>query len=342
MAKKLPSIAIVTCHFNPCGYTRPIENLAKVKAHMEALGVPLVVAECSFVPYDGFKASPAVDNKFISASVLWQKEALLNAAVTSLPANITKVIVMDADVLIPSAEWVQQVEDALENHNVVQPWSRCSFLDESDEEVSVMASMAYAASIGDPRRNDFSVYHPGFIWAFKRTFFTSGPGLFELCPVGIGDVLLANAMVSNIPNRIDAANPMLARDMRAWEQHLSAWNEGKPLGCAEADIKTLWHGTNENRKYSSRVQILADYDPYTDVYIAENGLVEWMDLAREKKGDMIRAVAGYFSARLEDGDTWEKQPEVIHRVNPPDQPNLYYSEPEPEQEAESLEIPYEL
>lgn len=331
-------IAFVSCHFNPCNYVLPIENLAKTKESLAKFGIGFHVATCEFCSYEDLKEGKTGDD-FISASIIWQKEALLNAAVARLPGAIKYVVIIDADVLIDDDKWLEKLKESLNNHSIVQPWKRGIFLNADGEEQGLMASCGYGNSLDDPRASNFRVYHPGLIWAFRRNFWTIGPGLFDLCPVGTGDVLLANALISSTPNEIDATNQMLSEKMRQWENDLSIWLQGERIGYVDADVKTLYHGEFKNRKYASRVELAKDFDPSTDIKPrTEPGVIEWTDYARENKATMIEGIAGYFNARLEDGDTWKKvTPKEIY-INPPDQPNLY--------DVESLDeiasIPYEL
>ena len=331
-------IAFVSCHFNPCNYVLPVENLAKTKESLAKFGIGFHVATCEFCSYEDLKAGKAGED-FISASIIWQKEALLNAAVARLPGAIKYVVIIDADVLIDDENWLEKLKESLENHSIVQPWKRGIFLNADGEEQGLMASCGYGDSLDDPRASNFRVYHPGLIWAFRRNFWTIGPGLFDLCPVGTGDVLLANALISSTPNEIDATNQMLSEKMRQWENDLSTWIRDERIGYVDADIKTLYHGEFKNRKYASRVELAKDFDPSTDLKPRTGpGPIEWSDYARENKAAMIQGIAGYFNARLEDGDTWTKEEVAEVHVNPPDQPNLY---PE-EFTDETPKIPYEL
>jgi hypothetical protein len=311
----LPDIAIIACHFNPCGYERPRLNLSAVIDHLTALGITLHLESCYFdEPQEGVK-EPA--GSHFSKSILWHKEALLNSAVARLPDHITKVVILDADVLIPDAKWLADTSALLDECQIIQPWARVAFLDKDGQEKACMASCGKGFARKDSRASDFNVYHPGFAWAAQRSLWTDGPGLYERCPVGSGDELLATAATgAELSDKGESAADRAAKN--EWIAAFRKWNSGGNFGFLRADIKTLWHGEYKNRHYKSRHALLVDFDPATD--LDEDGApgpVEWSEYALREKPDMVRAVADYFGMRLEDGPLApalpepEPEPEVV-------------------------------
>ncbi len=292
----LPDIAIVACHFNPCGYERPVENLMTVLDRILDLGENLYVETCVFT-----RPAKIKEGEHFSKSILWQKEALLNAAVARLPDHITKVIILDADVLIPDAEWIGKVSAILEECAIIQPWARVAFLDKDGQEKACMASVGKGFARKDPRCAKFEVYHPGFAWAARRSLWTDGPGLYEKCVVGSGDELLAIAVTgTELPDKGSSAADVAGK--LEWIEAFRKWNSGGNFGFLKADIKTLWHGEYKNRQYKARHLMLADFDPVTDLEPKDApGPVEWSVYALREKPEMVRAIADYFGMRLEDG-----------------------------------------
>lgn len=337
-SEPLPDIAVVLCHFNPCRYQRPIENAHATIVRLVELGIPYHLTTCEFPGEDQTKGQLGSNDHLISRSILWQKEALLNAAVSRLPDHITKVVILDADVLIPDAAWLGQVSELLEECAIIQPWSRVAFLDESGKEKACMASVGKGFARKDPRAANFNVYHPGFAWAAKRTLWTEGPGLYENCIVGSGDELLATAVTgTELPDKGESVEDHAAK--QAWVDAFRKWNSGGNFGFLRADIKTLWHGEYKNRQYKARHLILADFDPATDLKPKTTpGPVEWSDHARTYKPELLQAVADYFGQRLEDS-AFIKPPAPKPDPVPVD-PN-WPPPPEPEPEPATLDTPQE-
>ena len=55
--------------------------------------------------------------------VLWQKERLLNIGIERAPAHCRKIVWADLDIDFVSDSWVHDLSEALERHDVVQPFA---------------------------------------------------------------------------------------------------------------------------------------------------------------------------------------------------------------------------
>ena len=246
-------------------------------------------------------ATPDPEADYHSDSFLWQKEALLNAAVAALPEEIENVVIIDADILPPLETWIADIEEALEKYPVIQPWDRCRILAESGKEQSCRASVARGIELKDKRASNFTMYHPGYAWAFRRTFWTEGPGLYTLCPVGGADMLLALA-VQGLPALYQAWPGNQETFTYGWAIGVKSWMGKEKCGCMESMIDVLFHGDLAQRKYLSRFAMLENFDPARDLNIpAQSGPIEWSASAKQDKPEMVAAIASYFGARQEDG-----------------------------------------
>ena len=301
-------LAIVACHFNPSGYLAPKENLDKFLRSLDAhgliehtfLGVCLFGDQSPFIYSD----KPNV-SLFRSDSILWQKEALLNAVVASLPAKYTKVAILDADLILPEG-WYEQTSKALDVFEIIQPWSRVTILDGEGESSACMASVGAGVCRGDTARvNKWGCYHPGYAWAMRRSFFTKGPGLYEYGILGLSDGLLALAAtagpigMANHPQIVPLSEKARSEAME-WAGKVFEWQKGR-LGSIRADITALYHGEHKDRRYMQILELLNDFDPASDLASkAKTGPLEWSESAKETKWPMIQACADYFGQRLED------------------------------------------
>jgi hypothetical protein len=99
---------IVTAYFNPCGYRSRRANYAAFSEPIRASGLNLVTIECAFGD-DAFNLQPGPDVIQVRGrDVLWQKERLLNIAISRLPARAAKVVWLDCDVLFANASWARE------------------------------------------------------------------------------------------------------------------------------------------------------------------------------------------------------------------------------------------
>ena len=78
----------------------------------------------------------------------------LSGETEKLPDGITKIIVVDLGVDLPSASIITQIEDALEDCAVCQPYSRITYLDGAGKAIGSMSSAAKGRSLNDKRWNN--------------------------------------------------------------------------------------------------------------------------------------------------------------------------------------------
>ncbi len=303
-------LAILACHFNPSGYTRPVANVHTFLSGLEAHGWhrDSFMAVCTFPGQDPPRL-PVLDADhvfhFQSRSILWQKEALLNAAVHRLPPEYDKVAILDADVLLPPG-WYGATVEALDKHPIIQPWSRVSNIHEDGTKApGCRASVGRGVSIGETTRlMEWSSYHPGYAWAMRRDFWTTGPGLYQNGIVGLSDGLLALACacpaVFTHP-QLEPVSHAMRDDVARWMGGVHQWQGTGALGCIRKDIQALTHGSRQNRRYFERLALLADFEPQEDLLARDTpGPLEWSPAARRGKEDMVREIAIYFDGRKED------------------------------------------
>ncbi len=319
--QKQNDLALVACHWNSAGFVKPVENLHGFINNKKVLNIDkdLFVGVCLFPGQESVKLDLPESNifEFHSESILWQKEALLNAIVAKLPAQYTKVALLDADVIVDEG-WYEATSQALDTHQIIQPWFRSTVIGEDGKDVpGGMPSVGKAVSRGDLKRaTNWENYHPGYAWAMQRDFFTKTGGIFPYGIVGLADGLLAiSAMNHPVMNHplVTLLSAESAIKFAVWRSYVKEWLK-TPLGCINHTIKVLSHGAWEHRKYYERLELLNNFSPL-DLAIV-NGTLEWTDKARAEKWPMIKAIAEHFHTRLEDG------PEPIaEEITPEPDPN---------------------
>ncbi len=294
--------AVIACHFNPAGYNRPRANLARFLIGMAEVWAPVFMAELAF--YGQPFQTPACDRtahfRAGKEAVLFHKERLLNIAEKLVPPHFTKLVIWDADILIPDFGWLKEVSRALDTFPVVQPFTRALLLGPDGREIGAKMSVGYAANNRFPDPVDVSIFHPGFGLAVRRDFFHEVGGLDGCVITGSGDTL---AMIGALCQQPE--------DRAFFRRHSRAWGAGQieycrrfhqfsggRLGVLPTDILHLYHGSHVNRAYLSRFDMTHDLDPPRDLKVNDDGITVWT--AAAQAGNLPERMREYFFARRED------------------------------------------
>src|SRR5579885_1230693 len=131
-------LAVITCHFNPLGFRRPIANYFRFRESLR--GATVFTIEASF---SGRFSLPA-DWKIRAneRNILWQKERLLNEALKRLPARFDCVAWIDADLLFMNERWAAETVSKLDHVPVVQLFEHAHHLDADARVNEVYQSIA--------------------------------------------------------------------------------------------------------------------------------------------------------------------------------------------------------
>jgi hypothetical protein len=304
---EIGDLAVVACTFNPAGFKRPIDNLAVWLSWLWGLRVPLYMAEMafgdqSFILPSGHRRVAQVRG-CRSKNVLFQKEPLWNIAEKLVPSRFTKILFLDADVILRARRWSELLSSQLDGTKIVQPFSRCFWTAPDGREILAKPSWGYAWSNRYPYP-DSTAFHPGFGYAVDRSFFSDCGG-FPLSGIfGGGDVVTGlAAMNRHHPgghSRLWDHIRWLPRDIE-WADRVARWSEGR-LGALTSDAVHLWHGSVQNRQHQKKHVVAAQlgHDPELDVRLGANGLAEWTPHAISTKPTLISYIGDYFPSRQED------------------------------------------
>jgi hypothetical protein len=282
-------LAVVTCHFNPCGYRRLRENYFRFRAALA--GARLFTIEVSFdgrfhLPSEWrIKADPR-------KHLMWQKEALLNEAIRRLPDQYDQVAWIDHDLLFLNPEWADQTSELLDLQPVVQLFEKCHFTDELGRLDNQYPSLVAK------RRERLTIHGmPGGAWAARRELIEQH-GIYDRCILGSGDTVFTDALFGERNSFFDKqASPALLAHYRPWQVRLYRDVRGD-VGCTPGDVVHLFHGTRRNRRYVERNEVMRAnrFDPAADVRLTPEGLLEYSS----RKPSLRRGVEQYFADRRED------------------------------------------
>ena len=282
-------LGVISCHFNPCGYTTLRDNWWKWRKHMNDFNVPVVSVELSF---DGvFHTDSEILINGIEYNVLWQKECLLNIACENLPPEVDNVAWIDADVVFYNSDWIEKTEKELKKNRLVQMFSQVNLSPDGED---WWPSSVRTGKV-DPKGR------PGHAWASKRDILQD-LGFYPYCILGSGDIAMLNASCGIWKS--DWFSGKKDQDIKTeWLKWGANWYQtirGK-VSFADNAISHMYHGSMGDRKYLRRYERLDvhDFCLSRDIVLDNQNLLSWTS---ESSVEMRRSIESYFFERREDHD----------------------------------------
>jgi len=223
-----------------------------------------------------------------SKSYMFHKERMCRVLETRIPTQYTKLVFMDADLYFSNPHWYSRMSEKLESFDVVQGF-----------EVANWMSLDYKKPIFRRRSVFFDkgriasfVFHPGFVWGFRRDWYTK-IGFFDLAVSGGGDLLSATGWKKQQIRRpvTSSTTSILPAfdDFQKIEEPRLSYLEG-------IDVFHLFHGNRRNRQYCERHIILNKVNDVRTILTLNNyGMYEWID--PEKYNPLFLK---YFTSRDDD------------------------------------------
>jgi len=294
---------IVTCYFNPLSYATRLENYHRFKAAFDRSEARFITVECAFDDQPFVLPGPNVI-RLRASDVMFQKERLLNLAISLLPPECRKVTWLDCDILFQNPGWLVHTSKALDQFALVQPFQNVVYLAKGDvsrsgDSTIFTESFASVFSLAPTEHlagRFFDHGHTGFAWAARRDLLVSH-GLYDACVAGGGDHMIAHAACG------DWDSPCIDRLIAGSDHrnHFRRWaaefyqDTRAGIGYIPGTILHLWHGDNRRSRF---VPMHAyRFDPATDIRVGSNGAMEW----NSSKPELHRSLRNYFAARMEDG-----------------------------------------
>lgn len=300
----------ITSYFNPTNSIRRIQNFRRFR---EALNVPLVAVEWSWS--QGPRLQLDADDAEILVQVcgpdlIWQKERLLNLAISKLPENCRYVAWLDCDVLFEDHNWYLSVARKLEQVLLVQPYSCLINLDAQHRPIpDGEPGGGIRSPISDRKRwaslpEDFLKHQftglpiaCGYAWA-ARVELLRKHGLYDACVMGGGDRAIFYAAIGRIEEAAEYLKMSEVRLRHYKEWAIPFWGDIRgSTGWVPGAMRNLWHGAIQKRRYEDRHKgfIKFEFDPYSDVMIGADGEWRWASA----KEEMRQYVVDYFFSRGE-------------------------------------------
>lgn len=302
-------LCLLTSYFNPARFRKKRQRYLEFAARAAASGLPLFTVECAIGANDFEIPESNAVFRVRARDALWQKERLLNLAVTRLPSRYEKVVSVDFDLVFENPDWAVETSRLLDEVPLVQPFESVIWLPKGvteDDGTGVVLEGFAARHVADSsvaHRGNFAAHGvPGYAWGARRSLLEE-LGHYDACVVGGGDHLMVHAACGDWTS--DCFEWSVGIDSRH-HRHFVRWAEAfhrdvrGRMACVPGRLLHLWHGEWKNRRYTSRHVALKafDFDPDQDITIGPDGCWEWSSAKRE----LHDAVAAYFALRQEDGD----------------------------------------
>ena len=283
-------IAIIPYH-NPCRWrTRPRNYQVCVDA-LHKQKVDTLTIECGYL---GKWDIPNAEIKTHSSSIIWQKERLINHAISTLPPSVKYIAWVDGDMLFTDNNWVEHTIELLQDNDYVQLFDEVHYLTANNLEYSEGAvNRTIQGVIAGGTQ-------PGGAWAARREALEP-LGIYDKHIVGGGDSALLTVLLER---RVGLGQHFYEYASRAARQDMINWSAAhiaryqKPrITFLPQHIAHLFHGTLQDRNYGERAKWLRQYDfnPHTDI-VEVQGAWEWASEKKEFHDELIK----YFKCRNED------------------------------------------
>jgi hypothetical protein len=277
--------AIITVHFNPSNRQRLRDTFTEWAA---AIGHPFQCWELAF-------GEPEVPGSIAirggRRNCLWQKERLINLAISQLPPEVEYVAWIDHDLLFDNRHWLDIGIDMIRRGvDAVQLFSEVHYLDRNGaterRNRGAVAALQSSGAVDDSA--------PGGAWLASRAWLDSIGGLYERNICGGGDATFLHATTKCRTSYLDRQAPKLRDDSLAYASRVAA-----KVGYVPGAVRHIWHGAKRDRQYHSRDEILRryDFDPVAHLQVGENGALELSDAPAGLADDIAR----YFEDRRDDG-----------------------------------------
>lgn len=308
------SLWAMTAYFNPMGFRRRLVNYHAFRARVN---VPLITVELAYGPQ--FELADGDADLLVrrrGRDVMWQKERLLNVALSALPARCDKVVWLDCDVVFEADDWGERLSALLDRFVLVQAFSRAYHMSQTwkpnDAGTSILftqPSVVEAVASGTPADHILASRLPsgpgstnkGLAWAAHRRLLDKA-GFYDACIVGGGDLALVSAVYGCFDVAMRTMNDRQKAHYLTWARPWHAMlvaESGGEVAFLDCGVRHLWHGEIEHRRYRERHDGLRryDFDPFEDVAHDDSGVWRW----NTDKPEMHEYVRSYFASRREDG-----------------------------------------
>ena len=298
--EKLHVIIVST---NACQYARRIQLSKEFQMRCEVEpNIILYVVELAYGdhPFHCTQPSNPRHLQLRTKSPLWHKESMGAVAVRRLlPNNYKAFAWIDDDIEFENPSWAMDTLKILNGcRDVVQLFSHAIDMDMHENAMSIYAGLGYQHTKRLPMQKNSCINqgHPGYAYAITRKAYERIGGLYPYSILGSGDL---NMAMSFLGKGLSTLSPEMSPGYRKSLHDFESKAKTLRLGYVPGVVRHHFHGHKKNRQYDTRWKILVkhQYDPYRDVFLNADGILEPTEHCSE---ELLMDILAYFKKRNED------------------------------------------
>jgi len=300
----------ITSYFNPIGYKSRSRNYDVFRKYLE---IPLITVELSSTGQFELSENDAdVLIQIQEGDVMFQKERLLNIALSRIPPDTQYIAWIDCDVCIEAGTWTKAVS-ALNQYSLVQLFSELHDLPRNslpsektniESQISLSAGRRFVEGTSayeicsPPFSRSVTRMSTGIAW-ISHASILKRHSFYDAFVIGGGDRALLHAALGEFEqSRVYARlNDSQWKHYLEWARCFYDEVRGN-VGYVDTTVFHLWHGSSVDRQYRDRYESISKFrfDPFNDIHVNSSGSWSW----NSEKPEMHSYLVRYFSQRLED------------------------------------------
>jgi hypothetical protein len=291
-------MAMCFVFFNPAKSVKLLSNYLYTIEKLRTAGIPFYTLELSYG--ENFpEIKKAFHIRTNENNVMFHKEQLCHLLEKRIPWQYTKLCFADADIIFENASFYDEVCNLLNENDIVQPFYSAKWVNSTYQTVfQERKSCALMNKNGPFESKDF---HPGFAWAFKRSWFQK-VGFFQHSITGSGDTLSVSAWLRMNPPKVCNLKSL----QNQYKNFCNLVEKFPPsIACGKFSVYHMWHGTHFKRQYVNRHLILRNVEDIDDILEQNSdGLFEFNYGRDHDSYAMVKSVSNelkkYFEEREDD------------------------------------------
>ena len=289
---------VITVVFNPARSRTRIKLYSHFKKQMEKFGARLITVECAYENSPFTLTQPNYEPYNIQVktdSAFFQKENLINLAVSKLPHDAKYIAWIDHEVEFTNPNWLNDSIKALNMFRIAQLFDEVSSINTNGEEIR--REKGFASQLGNKKNLDRKIFEAttitsGYGWGIRKEAFKELDGIIDSTLIGIGEKTIAYCLTGKIDEYVPSAVGDNFKDLlNSWQKKASqTFLQG--IGFIPGMIRVVNNGFIRDKKYIDRWDILANnnFDPKIDLVKDKNGLY----VLAESKPKLIEELKNLF------------------------------------------------
>jgi len=247
---------------------------------MEKFGVRLLTVECAYENSPFTLTQPNYEPYNIQVrtdSAFFQKESMINLAVSKLPQDAKYVSWVDYEVEFTNPNWLNDSIKALNMFKIAQLFDEVSFVNNNGEELK--REKGFASQLGNKKNLEKKNYEiaaavSGFGWGIRKDALKELNGLIDFTLIGNNEKVMAYCLGGKMEDYVPEGIAENFRDaIKNWQKKATTiFTQG--VGFIPGIIKVNNSLAKRDRKFIERWEILAEngFDPRNDLQKDAAGL----------------------------------------------------------------------